>query len=149
MRAKPPGGFTIIELLATFILIGFMAAIAAPRFGQAMASNRVKNAAAVLRADMELAFSLASRQGAPVRIEVDGGALVYRIKNRADDETLHERRFGAGSDFPLNSLAPSQDEIVVYPNGLASGPLEVTLASGNRTMQVRMTRTGLVRTEGS
>ncbi len=148
-RRVPRRGFSLVELVIAMTLLALAMAIVVPNFGKALTASRVKNAAAVLRADMERAFSLASRQGRPVRIVVDESARVYRIENRDDAEVLYERRFGADSEFPLATLMATPTEVEVFPNGLASGPLEMTLKAGDQTMRVRMTRTGLVRTEGS
>lgn len=144
MRVR--AGFTLMEVLAVMVLGAIVAGTAAPRLSTGLAQSRLKRAAAVVSSDMRLAHTLAGRQRAPVTLSVDGTAGVVRIaRTIAPNTVLSERQIAGAGGFGISSLSASTASIVVFPHGLASGDMVVTLVAGDRSTTVTLKRAGLVR----
>ena len=137
-------GFTIIELIIVLVIVGMLAALITPKVTEAINQSRVQNSAAVIAGDLQLAFSLANRQKTPLRITVDPSGTKYTIATRSGT-VLRERLLGDGSDLHVGSLTTTVTTLDVFPNGLASGPITITVGIHGYTQRVRMTRTGHVR----
>jgi type II secretion system protein H len=144
MRAR--GGFTVIELLVVMMLVGIIAGATIPRLTTAMERGRLQRAASVVAADLRLAHSMAARRSAPVIVVVDTTTRSIRVRNFSGTDTTFSRRLlGNGTEYGLQRLTTTQASVTVYPNGIASGPIELTLRAGGRTNRVSMTRAGQVR----
>lgn len=136
----------MIELALTLVMIGILAAIMTTRIASVLQRSSARQAAGVLATDLEQAVSLAMRLRVPVRISCDcpNGILVF--SNRNTGAVLQRRRFGgAAGGYQLQSLALSANATDIYPNGVASGPLTVTLATSVSTRQVALSTAGFVR----
>ncbi|MGH7463581.1 MAG: GspH/FimT family pseudopilin, partial [Longimicrobiales bacterium] len=104
----------------------------------------------VVAADLKLASSLAGRQRQPIRISIDPAARAFRLRDYATPSTIYsERYFHAAGEYPVDSFQASATSLLVYPNGLAAGPVTITVSAGGRTRVVSMTRAGQVRVSGS
>jgi prepilin-type N-terminal cleavage/methylation domain-containing protein len=139
-------GFTVIELLAVLVMGTILLATAAPAVSRSLTQTRVQRAAAVIAADLQLAHTLAARQRAPVRITVQSTERIVRVhRGTLPDTVFSERRLDETSEYSLGELVASSSTITVFPNGMASGPLTLTLQAGGSTRVVSMTRVGQVR----
>jgi type II secretion system protein H len=139
-------GFTVIELLVVMMLVGIIAGATIPRITSAMERGRLQRAASVVSADLRLAHSMAARRGAPVMIVVDTTVRSIRVRNFSGTDTTYSRRLlGNNSEFGLQRLSSNRTSITIYPNGIASNSIQLTLRAGGRTNQVSMTRAGQVR----
>ncbi|MEP6690378.1 MAG: type II secretion system protein [Gemmatimonadaceae bacterium] len=141
--ARARSAFSLIEMMMVLALVGIVVMIALPSSTEAIARSRVNRASNVVMGDLELAFSLSARQHRPLRI-VSGGTS-YAIVGRAND-TLQVRWLGDGSDFGMQTVTFTPTSAVdVFPTGLASGSLTITIARDGFTRSVTMTRAGQVR----
>ena len=148
MRSR--NGFTLIELLIVLILIGIVGGMAVTNVGRTMSQTRVQRAASVIATDLRLAHSMAARQRRPVVIAVDGTNRVIRVRDAATPTTVYsERHFGTSSELPVQLLTATPATVQVNPNGLAAGPIAVTVRWADRTRVVKMSRAGMVRVSGS
>jgi type II secretion system protein H len=139
-------GFTITELLIVLILAGIIGGVAMIQAGKTLAHTSVQQAAAVIAMDMKLAHSLASRAREPVRISVDTANRIVRVVDYDAWTTVYsERRFGNEDDMPVQFMAASDTTLLVFPTGLTSGALNVTVRTGDERRRVSMTRAGQVR----
>jgi Tfp pilus assembly protein FimT len=138
-------GFTILELLVVMLLGIIMVGVISPSISRSLGTTRLQRVVAVISADLELAQSLAARQRTPVGITVDPQARALRVHDAKNGTVYSERFFDAGSEYPLTSLSASSTSVVVYPNGLASGPLTLTMNAGGAVRVIDMSRVGQVR----
>lgn len=153
MRGRP--GFTILEMLVVCVILGLVAAAAAPAISTALVRTKVRQAANVVAADLTRAFTLASRARHPVQISFDTEALTYRMVDKATGNLISERRFGNDSEYGLAIMVPTVELVDILPTGFASfpnsanpGPLEVTVGVSGHTRKIRMTLTGRVQVSG-
>jgi prepilin-type N-terminal cleavage/methylation domain-containing protein len=137
--------FTLLEIIVTLVIIGILAAAGMPAVARAISHSSVNNAATVVAGDLEAAFSLASRQRRPVRVRFNAGTRSYAITDRATSTVLRTRTLDNESDLKVGSIAGTPSSVDVFPNGLASGPIAVTIATNGYTATVSMTRAGKVR----
>lgn len=135
----------MVELVLTIVLIGIMAAIVTPRFGRVMQATRVNRAIAIVAADLESAFTLAGRQRKPMRITCDCANATYTIADRTGGTVRLSRKLTGDSDLGNVALTFSAAPIDVFPNGVSTGVLTVTITSGVSTKRVRVSTAGYVR----
>lgn len=137
-------GFTLLETIIVLVIIAILAAAGTPMVNRAIGHSRVNNTANVIAGDLQLAFSLASRQRTPVRLTVDPSGRRYRITNRAGT-VIKERRVGDLSDLHVSAISSSVTTLDVFPNGLASGPITIRVGTDGYSQTITMTRAGQVR----
>lgn len=149
-RMRSRDGFTLTELLIVLILVGVIGGFAVMRVGAMMEQTRVQRAASVVAADLKMAHSMAGRQRQPIQISIDEAGRAFRLRDYAVPATIYsERYFHAAGEYPVDSFQASETSLLVYPNGLAEGPLTITVAAGGRSRVITMTRAGQVRITGS
>lgn len=142
-------GFTLLEVLIALMIFGIIAGVVAPSISRSLAHARLKGAASVIAADMQLAGSLAARQRRPVRISIDTANKVFRVRDGVTPSTIYsERRFGPESDVPVQFMAASDTSVLVYPNGLASKSLTLRIRAAGDRRVVSMSRAGQIRIKG-
>lgn len=143
---KRRGGFTLLELLVSLMIIGIIVATVLPRVGRSMAQTRVQRAGQVISADVRRAFSLAAQRRAPVRISIDTAGKTLYIRNLARDTMYVTDIYNSTSEIGLTQLEASDTTIVVFPNGLANTGFTVTANTpGGNRRRVTVTRAGQVR----
>lgn len=140
------GGFSLLELLVSMIIIGIVLATVGPRVGRSMAETRVQKAAQVMASDIQRAFSLAAQKRSPIRISIDTAGKTFRLKNRARDTTYLTTVYTSASDIGLTQMQATDTAVVVYPNGIASTGFSITANTpGPFRRRVTVTRAGQIR----
>ena len=137
-------GFTLLETIIVLVVIALLASLGTPMVNKAIGQSRVQNSAGVIAGDLQLAFSLASRQRSPLRITVDPSARKYRITTRAGT-VIKERNLGDMSDLHVSTMSSTVSTLDVFPNGLSSGPIAITVGINGYAQTITMTRAGQVR----
>jgi prepilin-type N-terminal cleavage/methylation domain-containing protein len=144
MRLRP--GYTLMELLVVVALAAAIMAVTLPRMSRNLAEIRLQRAATVVSSDLRLAHSLAERQRRPVTIAIDTNAKIMRVSDgQTSTLTYSERRFDSRSEYPVQQMNVNSNTLTVFPNGFASGELNMTMTSNGITRTVSMTRAGQVR----
>lgn len=145
-RLRPRHGFSLTELLLVIVLLGVGAAAMLPTVSRAMNSVRADRVAALVAADLKLAFSTAARTNKPVRLTVTSAQRRYAISDRASGQVLAARRFDAtAADLAVSSLTATVTALDIFPNGLARQAAAYTVTVGSHSRLVSLTRTGHVR----
>jgi len=139
-------GFTIMELMLVITVIGILAAVCMPRISQIITREGAGQAAGVVANDLEYAVSLAARQRKPLRVACDCANGIYTLSDRATGNVIFRRRIG-GSDggLGLTTLTFSSTPVDIFPSGLTTGALTVTVTASGSSRQVTMSTAGFVR----
>ena len=140
LRAR---GFTLIEMIVVIAMIGLVMMMGYRSMSGALRASRARQAGQIVAADLEQAFTLAALQRRPVRIQWDAGAMTYTLRDRRTGAALLTRRIGTG-DIGVGAASFSSNPVDVFPGGIASSQLRITLTSGASSHVVTMTRAGLV-----
>lgn len=138
-------GFTLIELLVVIAMIGIVVLTAMPAIGKTIARTRVQRASAVMASDLKTAFAMSAQQRRPVRVVLDEGERVFRIKSRTGDTTFLATWYDGSSDLVVGELTAEPDTLVIYPGGLAGGGMTVTMVTPGNTREIVANRAGQVR----
>jgi len=139
-------GFSIIEIIAVVAILGIMASVAGPAMSRIVRHNRVNRATMVITSDLQNAFAVAARQREPVRIQADATTRSYQFVDRKTGTVLRIRTFyGDTSEYRLNTLVFNPATIDVFPNGVSSAALTVTLENGDYAKEIKVSTAGFVR----
>ena len=137
-------GFTLPEMMIVVVIIVLLSAMAFPSTARRIRHGRVNQAANIIAVDLENAVSSAARQRKPIRITFSPGATMFTITDRATGTVLRRREVGQATEWKLATLSFSETTVDVFPTGVTSAPLTVTVGDGSYTRQVRLTRAGFV-----
>lgn len=137
-------GLTLPEMLIAIIVIVLLSAMAFPSTARRIRHGRVNQAANIIAVDLENAVSSAARQRKPIRITSSPGATMFTVADRATGTVLRRREVGQQTEWKLATLSFSETTVDVFPTGVTSAPLTVTVGDGSYTRQIRLTRAGLV-----
>lgn len=153
-NGRPPvnrAGFSLVELAVILVLLAIMLLSAAPKVDRTVESAVVDRAAGLVALTLERSTTLASRQRRPVTVACVGSvadcpAMTLEVRDCGlPNQLCLSRNFGAGSEFVLDSLTLTQAAVTVWPFGVTSAPLTVTLVKGRSRREVTMSTAGLVR----
>lgn len=134
-----------MEMLVVVVIIGVFSAIAIPRVTSLVARNKVSGASATVQRDLERAFSLAARLRRSVTLVADNSGKYYQVADAVGGTVRLNRNLAQSEGIGVETVTFSPTTLTIHPNGIASGPLTVTLTSHGATRVVTMTRVGLIR----
>lgn len=145
MRTTRRRGFSAIELMIVVTVIGLMAIVSMPRISRVVAEQRIRKLQEIVATDIERGFALANRTHKPVTITYNTGTFVLAITDRASGTVLFQDYIGRFDDLSTTavSFSPSGG-ITIFPMGLATGALTVTLTNATYTRTITATRAGQV-----
>jgi Tfp pilus assembly protein FimT len=127
-------------------MLGILVSIGLPRVSAVLQRSSARQAAGVVAADLEQAVSLAARQRRPVRLTCNCPAGTYTLSDRTSGTVLFHRVIGGtGGNLALGGLTFSANPIDIFPSGMTSAALTVTLTTGGTSRQVIMSTGGFVR----
>jgi len=139
-------GFTVIEVLVVMTVIGIASLVALPAIGRSMAATRVQRASTVMANELKTAFAISAQQRRPVLVSLDAGTRTFRVQSRDGSVTFMQTAYDVTSELPLSVLSAEPESLVIFPSGLAAGPIEVFMqTSPNNRRLIRATRAGQVR----
>lgn len=136
----------MIETLFVLVILGVIAGMAMPVMERGVARSKADRAAATISNDLRSAYSLAARQGKPVRILFNAANRTITIQDRASGTVFVRRDLTqAKSAYGLTSMTVSVPTLDVFPNGLASSSLLIQFNVNTNARAVRMSRVGQIR----
>src|SRR5438309_4028246 len=139
-------GFTIFELLVVVGILGILASMVGPAMSRIVRHQRANRAAMVIAADLQNAFAVAARQREPVRIQADATTRSYQFIDRKSGNILRIRTFyGDTSEYRLTELVFNPTTIDVFPSGISSSAVTVTLANGDYAKPITASTAGCIR----
>ena len=139
------GGFTAIEMILVMVIIGIMAAASMPRISRIVGEERIRKLQGAVASDLEVAFALAQREHKPITITYSTSTKVLAITDRISGTVLKTHYLGQNTTFSTTAVTFSPTGgITIFPMGLASGALTVTVTNGTFTRTVTATRAGQV-----
>jgi prepilin-type N-terminal cleavage/methylation domain-containing protein len=138
-------GFTLAEMIMTLSMASIVLAIVVRPAASFVDHTHANRAAIVVAGDFDLARSIAVRQREPVRIAFDSLTMTYTISTRGSGTVLKQRVLGVASDYKLTTARFSPASIDVFPSGVSSSALTVTLGGAGFIRTVTMSRVGMVR----
>lgn len=139
MRSTQPG-FTMIELMTTMVIVGILAVLAIPAFGEQLARRRLEGVATDLAADLQYARSQAVSTRAGVRLR-STSTTTYVVDNAAGTVTYKSVTLPAGITV-TNGVTVTYDAL----RGTAASAQTLALASSrtSATMQLDVNTMGRV-----
>lgn len=136
----------MLELLIVLVLMGLAGGVALPSIGRTLAASKIDRTAAMISVELQKARSLASRLRRPIAVSIDANNRVIRIRNHGLPAMLHsELWLTPTSEFGVQQLQTTDIHLVIFPNGLAEGPLTLTISEQGRRRAINMTRAGQIR----
>jgi Tfp pilus assembly protein FimT len=143
-------GYTMVELVLVFTLIGVMTAFSIPKITGTIRASQVNRAATIVAGDLEAAWSISARYRRPMRITCTCGTGQYTVADRTGATVRVRRTLVGDSDLGTMTLTFSEPTTDVFPSGVGvftttNAPLVVRVTSGTHTRAVRVTSAGFVR----
>lgn len=138
-------GFSLPEMLVVVVILGIIAAFATPAIESTIRHQRVNKAAAIIAADLQNVFAMAGRQRAPVHLASDASAKSYTFSDRKTGTVFQTRDLGTTSEYKIGSLVFNPTTVDMFPNGIASAPLTVTVGTGDYSRTITASTAGFVR----
>jgi type IV fimbrial biogenesis protein FimT len=135
---RAQAGFTMIELMTVIVVIGILAVLAIPAFGEQLARRRIEGVATDLTTDLQFARSQAVSSRGDVRFRTTS-TTTYVIDNAAGTVTYKSVTLPAGITV-TNGLTVTYDAL----RGAAAAARTFALASTqtSATMQVDVNTMG-------
>jgi Tfp pilus assembly protein FimT len=136
----------MVEMAFVFVLIGLMTAMAMPKMRRTIQATQVNRTASIVAGDLEQAFTLAARLRKPMRLTCAcgvGGS--YTVADLNGGTVRLTRTLGQSGDLGTVTLAFNNPTIDIYPSGVSTVALLVTLSSGISTRVVSLSTAGQVR----
>jgi type II secretory pathway pseudopilin PulG len=122
------GGFTLLEVAITLLLIGTVTTFGVLSFGGYFQRAAAQRAAQVFARDLTLARAWATRARQPVVIRFYESALRYEVVEQANGTQVALRRFGTNADIDLSAVTLDfTGDSVVFD---ARGTADLSTASG-------------------
>ena len=145
-RARLRRGFSILELITALVLIGVLASISSGKVRDVMTQQRLYRASNNVQTNVEAAWALAARNRRPVRISWDSTSRQMKITDRAGTTTFRRTAFGQDPyGLTAGSITFSTPMVEVFPDGLATSTLLITLTKFGITKTIFVSRAGLVK----
>lgn len=139
------GGFTAIEMIIVVVIIGIMAAASMPRISRIVGEERIRKLQGAVASDLEVAFALAQREHKPITITYSTSTQVLSITDRISGTVLKTHYLGQNASFSTTAVTFTPTAgVTIFPMGLATAALTVTVTNGNFTRTVTATRAGQV-----
>jgi type IV fimbrial biogenesis protein FimT len=139
-------GFTMIELMTVIVIVGILAVLAIPAFGEQLARRRLEGAATDLSTDLQFARTQAVGRRGTTQLITESGGTQYRVITAEGTKTVvlpagitvtdgitvtyDHFRGTADADYVLN-LASTRTSATMRANVNTMGRVNVCSPSGS------------------
>jgi prepilin-type N-terminal cleavage/methylation domain-containing protein len=138
-------GFTAIEMIIVMVIIGLMAAAVMPRISRVVAESRIRTLQQGIASDLEQAFAVTMREHKPVTVTYNTTTKLLAVTDRASNTVLKQRYLGQNAAMSTTGVTFSPTGgITIFPPGLSTGTLTITVTNGTYTRTIAVTRAGMV-----
>ena len=143
-------GLTLLELAIALAVLAILVAVAVPVMGERLATERLVSTASMLVADIADARFEAARRGQPLHIQASAGpAWCWAVATQApcacgEGSASCRLKAVVARDHPGVSLLQSE-AVRLDPDGQSSPGLAAVFVSGDRRVQVEVSRFGRAR----
>lgn len=119
-------GYSLPELLATLVIVGILAALAAPRISGAGKAARQTGAMNQLATDLSLTRMRAIRAGNAARLVINSTGTAYQVEVRKADGVTTDtvKTVRLTQEYPGLLLRPVLDSVVFDSRGMRRGGTE-------------------------
>lgn len=137
--------FTAIEIIIVLVIVGLVAAMSMPSIATTVARDRVRRSQFIVGSYVELAFQYAARVRKPMTITLNSSTKVLAITNRSDGTIYRQSDLSRTGPWALTAatISPSGG-ITIFPTGLGSAALTITLSNNAFSKTVTATIAGQV-----
>jgi type IV fimbrial biogenesis protein FimT len=151
-RTRSHGGFTLIEMIITIVVLGILLGIAVPSFRNASLSSQLRSAANDFIATANFARSEAIKRGTPVTmcVSADGSSCAAGGWEQGwivlSGTTVLQHEYAAPSGFKMSATG-SIANLSFQPIGVGATPATLTVCRatpsvGNQERVVTLDATG-------
>jgi len=139
-------GFTIVEMFVVLVIGLIVGSLSMGQFSAYLARERVARATEGIANDIRAAFAIPGRIRRPVRIRIDTAAMMLLVTDRSQSTTYRKTAFGSRYNLLGKNVTyyPSTAPYEIYPYGLASDTMLVTLTSNGLSKSIRVSKGGMV-----
>lgn len=138
-------GFSAIEIIIVLVIIGLIASFSMPRISTTVARDRVGRAQFVVGSQVELAFQYAARVRKPVTVTLNASTKVLTIADRASGTAYKTMDLSQSGPWALtNATFSPSGGITIFPTGISTGTLTITLTNNAYSRTVSATIAGQV-----
>lgn len=137
--------FSAIEVIIVMVIIGLVASFAMPSIADNVRRDRVRRAQFIVGSDVELAFQYAARVRKPLTVTLNSTTKVLAITDRSTGTAYKQRDLSQTGTWALTdaTISPSGG-ITIFPTGLSSSALRITLTNNDYSKAVTSTIAGQV-----
>lgn len=145
MTRRDEAGFTLIEAVMVLLIIATVVGALTPSVIRQITHARINRATQVIASDFYLAQASAGRTRKPVSMTVDSTARTVTITDAQSSTQLYSRNYGTTSEFKLQGLSSVPATIIVFPSGMLSASVVVTVGDASYRRYVNVSRAGQIR----
>jgi len=147
MNRPAPSAFTLVELVLVVAIVGVVAAIALPRVGSVLDTNRADVAAAKLAADLELLRASARARSTTATIFLNPVTDSWRLANVTAPGDPNPDPVVRLAESPFHATldpfaGPGEFELSFDQYGIPSTAVRIVLRSGAQSRAVTVSRPG-------
>ena len=129
------------------LIIGTVLGALTPSVARQITRARINRATRVVAADFYLAQSTASRSRKPVSLYINPDPRAIFVTDTQTGTLLYVRRFGLATEFKLEALTAVPSTVVVFPSGMLSASVVVSVGSSSYQRYVNISRAGQIRVQ--